>query len=327
MQSNTNLFIEPEDTTKENYGRFTHPNYTADGSERASVSLENPNTLWFNTGTLCNIECNNCYIKSSPTNDSLVYITAEEVSDYLRQVKTRKWPVTEIGLTGGEPFMNPEILGIIESILQEGYNLLILTNAMRPMMRPRIQEKLLELNKTYNSQLIFRVSLDHYDEIKHDQLRGKGGFKISLLGLDWLSKHSFTIAIAGRMHWKEDENSVRQGFRELFESQSYNIDPDDSTQLVLFPEMDVNEEVPEITVDCWDILGKKPSQMMCATSRMIVKRKYREKPSVVSCTLLPYEEEFDLGESLEEAEKTVFLNHTFCAQFCVLGEASCSPKS
>ena len=64
-------------------GKFSDPLMTADGSERAFVPLSRPTTLWFNTGTLCNIECLNCYIESSPTNDSLVYISAAEVTDYL----------------------------------------------------------------------------------------------------------------------------------------------------------------------------------------------------------------------------------------------------
>ncbi|RZO33973.1 MAG: radical SAM protein, partial [Rhodobacteraceae bacterium] len=46
--------------------KFLHREITADGSPRASVTLSSPDTLWFNTGTLCNITCPNCYIHSSP---------------------------------------------------------------------------------------------------------------------------------------------------------------------------------------------------------------------------------------------------------------------
>lgn len=52
-----------------NAGKFQDPFVTATGETRASVALTNPQTLWFNTGTLCNIECANCYIESSPTNE------------------------------------------------------------------------------------------------------------------------------------------------------------------------------------------------------------------------------------------------------------------
>ncbi|HBV56548.1 MAG TPA: radical SAM protein, partial [Rhodobacteraceae bacterium] len=58
--------------------------------------------------------------------------------------------------------------------------------------------------------------------------------------------------------------------------------------------------------------------------RMVVKRKGASAPSVVACTLLPYDLQFDLGETLAEAERPVALNHPHCAKFCVLGGASCS---
>ena len=64
-----------KDIVQANAGKFENPKLTAKGEDRATVSLSNPQTLWFNTGTLCNIECVNCYIESSPTNDALVYIT------------------------------------------------------------------------------------------------------------------------------------------------------------------------------------------------------------------------------------------------------------
>jgi len=120
-----------------NLDKFSDPNVTAKGEARARVALTHPETLWFNTGTLCNIECVNCYIDSSPTNDALVYITADEVKDYLQQLVSRNWPVREIAFTGGEPFMNPEMIDIAECSLAAGYEVLILTNAMLPMMRKR----------------------------------------------------------------------------------------------------------------------------------------------------------------------------------------------
>jgi len=88
--------------------------------------------------------------------------------------------------------------------------------------------------------------------------------------------------------------------------------------------MDITVDVPEITTSCWEILSVRPETQMCASSRMVVKRKGQERPTVVSCTLLPYEEEFELGKTLSEASKKIYLNHQHCSKFCVLGGASCS---
>ena len=93
---------------------------------------------------------------------------------------------------------------------------------------------------------------------------------------------------------------------------------------MVFPEMDAAADVPEITEACWGILGKSPESVMCATSRMVVKRKGAARPAVLACTLLPYDPRFDLGPSLAEASGAVPLNHPHCAKFCVLGGGACS---
>ena len=105
---------------------------------------------------------------------------------------------------------------------------------------------------------------------------------------------------------------------------SDGFDADDPGQTVLFPEMDETIDVPEITTACWGILNKRPDSVMCASSRMVVHRKGEATARVVACTLLPDAPDFDLGETLEEAERPVRLNHRHCAKFCVLGGASCS---
>ncbi|MEO0391533.1 MAG: radical SAM protein, partial [Pseudomonadota bacterium] len=166
-----------KDTPHGNDGKFLDPVWTADGSERARVRLSNPQTLWFNTGTLCNIECTNCYIASSPTNDALVYLTEADVQTYLDQLEQRNWEVREIAFTGGEPFMNPAMPAMARAALAAGYEVLILTNAMRPMMRPRVQDALLELHAAYPGHLTLRISLDHYAAPLHDAERGAGSFQ------------------------------------------------------------------------------------------------------------------------------------------------------
>ncbi len=308
-----------------NPAKFVDPYITAAGKERAYSSLRNPTTLWFNTGTLCNIECANCYIKSSPTNDALVYLTAGEVEHYLQQISNRGWPVREIGFTGGEPFMNPQFLAMVSAALTGNFDVLILTNAMRPMMRKPVQRELLQLRKKFDRRLTLRVSLDHYSQRVHDAERGAGGFIKTLDGLVWLKDHGFRLAVAARGSPTESEADLRNGFRRLFERYEIPIDSSDTLQLVIFPELAANTEVPEISTECWGLLNKSPDAVMCSTSRMVVKRRGALKPTVVACTLLPYQQEFELGESLAEAEGEVRLNHPHCAAFCVLGGASCSP--
>ncbi|MEM1350840.1 MAG: radical SAM protein [Pseudomonadota bacterium] len=313
-----------KDQVVANIGKFQDPDITAKGETRARVKLTHPKTLWFNTGTLCNIECVNCYIESSPTNDALVYISAEELRGFLDQIADRKWPVTEIAFTGGEPFMNPQMIEMAEAALASGYEVLILTNAMRPMMRPTVQAGLTDLQARFGHKLTLRVSVDHYSPHLHDAERGTGAFEKTLSGMKWLRDAGIRMTVAGRSVMGHSDTQSRDGYAAFYATHGFDVDAYDPLQTVLFPEMDTTVKVPEITTACWSILNKSPDALMCASSRMVVKRKGASSPSVVSCTLLPYTPEFDMGPSLRDAEKDVALNHPHCAKFCVLGGASCS---
>ncbi len=310
--------------TQHPLGTFEDRFMTADGQVRASVRLNRARTLWFNTGTLCNIECVNCYIESSPINDRLAYLDTGDMVPFLDQIKSRDWPVSEIGFTGGEPFVNPAIIDMVEIALGRGFDVLVLTNAMRPMMRPRPQAGLARLVEKWRDRLTLRVSLDHYTARMHDSMRGAGSFERSLEGMFWLRDTGIRMTVAARTLWGETETACRQGFADLYARHGFAVDAFDPTATVLFPEMDATVEVPEITTACWDILGKKPADVMCASSRMVIKHRGAARPVVQACTLLPYEPEFAMGETLEQAEREVYLNHRHCAKFCVLGGASCS---
>ena len=302
-------------------GKFQDPDYTADGSRRARVALRRLETLWINTGTLCNLACRNCYIESTPRNDRLVHIRAAETAAYLDEIVRTGAGTRVIGFTGGEPFMNPEFMAMLADTLDRGFETLTLTNAMRPMMKHR--EALLGLRVLHGRRLRVRVSLDHYTKALHETERGERSWEPALAGLSWLGENGFAPEVAGRTCWGEDEDDARAGYARLFAGLGLACDADDPVALTLFPEMDEGASAPEITTACWAALGKSPSDIMCSASRMVVKRRGASTPVVVACTLLPYDPRFELGETLSEAADPVPLNHVHCARFCVLGGGAC----
>ncbi|CCQ72259.1 radical SAM protein [Magnetospira sp. QH-2] len=302
--------------------KFRDPLITAKGERRAVVALTRLRTLWFNTGSLCNLTCEGCYVDSSPKNDRLAYITADEVRGFLNEIARDRLPVEEIGFTGGEPFMNPDLCAMLEDCLGRGLRCLVLTNAMKPMLK--VREQLLDIRARHGDALTLRVSIDHHEPENHDSLRGEHSWRRMSEGVEWLVSEGFNLTVAGRTCWTDSPEDLRRGFAGLFRRLGLDIDADDPTQLILFPEMDEHQDVPEITVGCWDILGIKPETIMCAEQRMVIKRKGAAGPVVVPCTLLPYDTRFEMGQSLAEASRAVRLNHPHCAKFCVLGGGSCS---
>lgn len=302
--------------------KFKDALVTAKGERRAQVALKSLDTLWFNTGTLCNLTCRNCYIESSPRNDRLVYLTATEAASYLDEIQSDRHATRLIGFTGGEPFMNPELPAMLDDALSRGFKAIVLTNAMKPMHK--MKPALLALRARHGGNLTIRVSVDHYDRTLHEAERGARSWKPTLDGLKWLADSGFDVHVAGRRFSGEAETDVRAGYARLFADLGVPIDANDPAILVLFPEMDPTVDVPEITTACWGILKKSPDSVMCASARMIVKRKGAVRPAVVACTLLPYDPQFELGETLADSTAAVQLNHPHCAKFCVLGGASCS---
>jgi sulfatase maturation enzyme AslB (radical SAM superfamily) len=313
--------------------KFADPDWTATGERRASVALRRLDTLWLNTGTLCNITCRNCYIESSPQNDRLAFLGAAEAAAFFDEIAAAGLGTREIGFTGGEPFVNPELFAMVEDALHRGFCVLILTNAMQPMQRERAKRRLMDLRTRFGQRLRLRVSLDHYTRPLHEAERGPRTWARTIAGIDWLAAGGFALAVAGRTCWGESEESMRQGYARLFAAHGWPLDPANAAELLLLPEMDGKHDVPEITTRCWAVLHKNPGDLMCASSRMVVKRRSAARPSVVPCTLLPYDPLFDMGATLAEAVRAegpmfsrgaVKLCHPHCAKFCVLGGGSCS---
>ena len=66
--------------------------------------------------------------------------------------------------------MNPHMMPMLEAALRRGFRVLVLTNAMRPLMK--LTRGLLDLNERFGQKLVLRISLDHYTEKLHEMERG-----------------------------------------------------------------------------------------------------------------------------------------------------------
>lgn len=136
-------------------------------ARHATVGLSGLRTLWFNTGTLCNLTCVHCYIGIS-RNDAQALPT----------------PISEVGFTRGEPFMNPEVIPLLTDTLRRGLPALVLTNAMRSVVRTR--NDLAALDEAYAGLLTIRGNLDHDGPALPEMERGQGMFGTTVEGLAWL---------------------------------------------------------------------------------------------------------------------------------------------
>jgi len=288
----------------------------------ARIELAALETLWINTGSLCNLSCTACFMESTPRNDALAYMSAAEVTVLLEEIAREKLDTRTIGFTGGEPFLNRELPAMLADVLARGHEALVLTNAMKPMRRH--DKALRALREKYGACLALRVSLDHYTRELHELERGPNSFEPTLEGIAWLAREKFAVTVAGRLFSGEPEGIVRAGYARLFADHGLALDAFDAGQLVLFPEMDAKATPARVTRQTLARLGKPEGELMCAGSRMAIKRKGAAAPAIVACTLLPYDPEFELGATLAEASSPVSLTHRHCSTFCVFGGADCA---
>lgn len=288
----------------------------------AHVELSALETLWINTGSICNLACAACFMESTPRNDELAYMSAHDVSTFLDEIARDKLGTQTVGFTGGEPFLNRDLPQMLEDVLARGHDALVLTNAMKPMRRSATA--LLALREKHGARLALRVSLDHYSRELHELERGSNSFAPTLDGLAWLAREKFAVTVAGRLYSGEPEAIVRAGYARLFADRGLPLDARDPAALVLFPEMDAAAAPVRVTEKALREAGKPRGDLMCAGARMAIRRKGAEAPAVVACTLVPYDRAFEMGATLAAARRPVALSHAHCATFCVFGGASCA---
>src|SRR6266851_7928421 len=83
------------------------------------VPLAHLDELWFQVGgTLCNLECRHCFISCSPHNDAFGFLDLAAVQRALDE--SIRLGVKEYYFTGGEPFLNPDMVAILEFTLRYG---------------------------------------------------------------------------------------------------------------------------------------------------------------------------------------------------------------
>ncbi|HKO21923.1 MAG TPA: radical SAM protein, partial [Candidatus Eisenbacteria bacterium] len=92
-----------------------------------SVPLLALDTVWFQVaGTLCNLTCSHCFITCGPTNRRHAMMSRAETRPYLDEAVALG--VRDFYFTGGEPFLNKELLPILEDALAIAPST-VLTNA------------------------------------------------------------------------------------------------------------------------------------------------------------------------------------------------------
>ncbi|MFN2450915.1 MAG: radical SAM protein [Candidatus Dormibacteria bacterium] len=152
--------------------------------------------LWIYTNFDCNLACSYCCVRSSPTAPPRA-VGAELIAQLAREAVAAN--VQEIYLTGGEPFIVPDIGESIRACAAQ-LPTTVLTNAM--LFRGRRLEVLKSLPRT---NLALQVSLDSPTPERHDRNRSQGSWARAVAGIELALELGFRVRIAATVDPEDAE--------------------------------------------------------------------------------------------------------------------------
>lgn len=290
---------------------------TSDGQPRGFINSYALDELWLHTGTACNLACPFCLEGSKPGDNRLQLMRFDDAKPYIDEALTLG--VKQLSFTGGEPFINKDMVRILDYCLQHR-PCLVLTNATEPLIK-RLKQLIPLLDR--ENKLHFRVSLDHFDASKHDAGRGEGMFAMALQSMKALHEMGFALSVANQALPGILPEETAKKFADIF----YAAGLPEDMQRIEFPEFYPPESdisAPQITQSCMTDFQTEKSRrdFMCAFSRMVVKIDGQTK--VYACTLVDDDPDYALGETLAQSlQVPVSMKHHRCYS-CFRFGASCS---
>lgn len=262
-------------------------------------------TLWFQVaGTLCNLQCTHCFISCSPSNHSHGMLTLADVRR--RLAEAIPLGVREYYFTGGEPFLNPEMLPILEETLRQG-PATVLTNGL--LLTPERCRRLRELAAASDYSLDIRVSIDGYDAATNDPVRGAGTFDRILSGIRNLAAAGLNPVVTVTEACPDAATSAGRS-RFLDWMRSIGLSKPRLKVLSLFrigaEEQRLRAYEPWETLRGRALTAEETERLMCASSRMITSK------GVYVCPILVEEPAARMGEALADTLRPFELRYSAC---------------
>jgi uncharacterized Fe-S cluster-containing radical SAM superfamily protein len=293
------------------FSQITHRNPNA-----PLVPLHSLDALWFQVGgTICNLWCTHCFISCSPKNHAFEFLSRAQVKGYLDE--SVKYGVKEYYFTGGEPFMNRDMLAILIDTLEFG-PASVLSNGI--LISAKVAKQLRQIADDSIYSLELRISLDGFTEFTNDTIRGEGSFRKALVGVKNLVEEGLLPIITCMQSWEDGDNeTVLEGFKAMLRGIGYT-----RPRLKIIPPLRIGREEMRyrgytdaefVTPEMME--GYDDHQLLCTTSRIVTDR------GIYVCPILIEKSDAKLGDTLAESFGPYALRHQTCYS-CYLAGAICS---
>ena len=166
-----------------------------------------------------NQRCKHCYIEFPLTKKVKDFISQDTVKKALNDTSSE--PLQCIYLTGAEPMTHPDFNSILRLCIKRT-NVCICTNATFINEKKARFLKRVEDESQY--ELIFKLSIDHYDEMKNDDIRGRGSYRQVLHAVKYLSKYDFNPILSITNYYNESPDILKANFISILDKIGFKAD-------------------------------------------------------------------------------------------------------
>lgn len=248
------------------------------------------------TARNCNQKCKHCYIDFPVSRTVRDFIEADKIKEALEE--TRKGGIECIYLTGAEPMTHPEFNSILRMCLKYS-SVCICTNAS--FINEKKARFLKKVEDEGSNEIIFKLSIDHYNEIKNDDIRGRGAYRQTLNAVKCLIKYNFNPIFSIVNYYNEDKKVLIGEFKKICQKIGFDVN-DFNFQ--------INEYYNKYKASSETFDVESTEKLDCKYGRILTQN------GIYVCPFLANDHRGWMGTSLKDYSKKIYLETTYC-QTCI----------
>ncbi len=263
------------------------------------INMKSLNNLFIEmSAKSCNQHCKHCFIDFPKYKKDLDFISIETVKQALNDTMTE--PIECIYLTGAEPMTHPDFNALLRLCLKRS-NVCICTNGS--FINEKKARFLKKVEEESTNEIIFKISMDHYDEVKNDDVRYRGAFRHALFAIKHLVKYNFNPIIAFTNYYNLHCEEIYEGFMNIFSRNSFDLD---TSNIQISPWHDTSVKTEGEICGRWDKLDCEYGRILTSTG-------------VYTCPFLANDYRGRCGSSFSDYNKRSSLETSFC-NTCIKAE-------
>ena len=240
----------------------------------------------------CNQHCKHCYIDFPLSKNIKDFISFDIVKNALADTKNEN--IECIYLTGAEPMTHPDFNSILRACLKRS-NVCIFTNGT--FINEKKVRFLKRVEEESSFEIIFKLSIDHYNEIKNDDIRGRGSYRQSIHAIKSLVKYGFNPIICITNYYNEDKKTLLNEFKQVCLKAGFNAKDSNFTVNLFYDKSKPFDNFPELE---WNNLD-------CEYGRILTSK------GVYTCPFLANDHRGRCGADFKDYAKHNSLETSFCA--------------